>query len=155
MSWTKDAPLEVALDRLEWALGKAATRYYERDTLPPLTRALISVEKALLSHAAAADGPDGAFTRLIDPETLPFTPLAQHVGELRQEHLALHRRGASLRRQLESALRSVPPDAGPPDAAEAALRDHVADLGRRCRKLLADIQCHWLNEKNLIRSSAM
>jgi hypothetical protein len=150
---TDDAPLEVALDRLEWALGKAGMQYYQRDAIAPLIRALISVEKALLSHAATADGPTGAFTQLIDPSSLPFTPLAQHVGELRQEHLALHRRAASLRRQLESAIRSVPADSGPADAAEAALRRHLADLCRGGRPLLADIRRHRDMEKDLILSS--
>jgi hypothetical protein len=153
MSGTNDAPLEVALDRLEWALDKAAMHYFQRDAIAPLIRALLSVEKALLLHAAAADGPTGAFTRYIDPTTLPFTPLAQHVGELRQEHLALHRRAAGLRRQLEAAIRSVPPHSGPPDAAENALRLHLGELSRSGRRLLTDIQRHRETEKDLILSS--
>jgi hypothetical protein len=148
-----DAPLEVALDRLEWALGKAGMQYYKRDAIPPLVRALLSVEKALLSHAAAADGPAGTFRQLIDPTSLPFTPLAQHVDELRQEHLSLHRRATGIRRQLESAIRSVPPDSGPPDSAETALRRHLGDLCKSCRPLMADIQRHRDTEKDLILSS--
>jgi hypothetical protein len=153
MSGTNDAPLEVALDRLQWALDKAATHGFQRDAIAPLTRALLSAEKALLSHAAAADGPTGAFTQFIEPNTLPFTPLAQHVGELRQEHLALHRRAAGLRRQLEGAIRSVPPQSGPPDAAETALLSHLGELCRNGRRLLADIQRHRDTEKDLILSS--
>jgi hypothetical protein len=153
MAWTHDAPLEVALDRLEWALGKAARQAYQREAIPPLIRALLSVEKALLSHAVRADGPAGAFTRLVDPSTLPFTPLALHIGELRREHLLLHRRAAGVRRQLESAIRAVPADPGPPDAAESALRRHVADLCKSGRALLADIQRHRNTEQELILSS--
>jgi hypothetical protein len=153
MSWTHDAPLEVSLDRLEWALGKAALTYYQREAMGPLIRALVSVEKALLTHAAATDGPTGAFTQLIDPSTLPFTPLAQHVGELRQEHRALHRRSAGLRRQLECAMRSVPADSGPPDAAETALRQHLGDLCKTARPLLADIKRHRETERELILST--
>jgi hypothetical protein len=153
MSWIKDAPLEVALDRLEWALGKAALKGYQRGVMPPLIRALQCVEKALLMHATAADGPAGAFTQLIDPSSLPFTPLAQHVGELRQEHLALHRRASVLRRQLEGAMRTVPASAGPPDAAEAALRRHFAELCKDGSALLVDIQRHRDTEKELILSS--
>jgi len=153
MSWTSDAPLEVALDRLEWALGKAAMQYFRHDAIAPLIRALISMEKALRSHAAAADGPAGAFTQLIDPTTLPFTPLAQHVGELREEHLALHRRAAGLRRQLEAAIRSVPAHSGPPDAAETALRRHLDELCKSARPLMADIKRHRDMEKELILNS--
>jgi hypothetical protein len=153
MAWTNDAPLEVARDRLEWALGKAARQAYQRGAIPPLIRALVSVEKALLAHAAAADGPAGAFTRLVDPSALPFTALALHVGELRQEHLALHRRAAGLRRQLESAVRAVPGDAGPPDAAETALRRHLGELCKNGRALLTDIQRHQNTEQELIVSS--
>ncbi len=153
MAWTNDAPLEVALDRLEWALDKAAMHYFERDAIFPLVRALISMEKALQMHAAAADSPSGAFTQLIDPTTLPFTPLAQQVGELRQEHLALQRRAAVLRRQLEQAIHSVPAHSGPPDGAETALRRHLGELCKRARPLLADIKRHRDREKDLILSS--
>ncbi len=153
MAGFNDAPLEMARDRLEWALGKAARLYYQREAIPPMIRALLSVEKALLSHAAAADSPAGAFTRLVDPAALPFSPLARHVGELRQEHLALHRCAAGLRRQLESAIRNVPADAGPPDAAETALRRHLGDLCKTGRALLADIQRHQTTETELIVTS--
>jgi hypothetical protein len=153
MSWTNDAPLEVALDRLEWALDKAAMQYFRREAIPPLIRALLSMEKALQAHATRADGPSGAFTQLIDPTTLPFTALAQHVGELRHEHQALHRRTAGLRRQLEGAMRSVPAHSGPPDAAETALRRHLGDLCKGARPLLADIKRHRDTEKELIASS--
>jgi hypothetical protein len=153
MAWIEDAPLQVALDRLEWALGKAAQQAYQREAISPLIRALLSVEKALLSHAAAADGPAGPFTRLVDPSTLPFTALALHVGELREEHLALHGRAAVLRRQLEGAIRAVPADPGPPDAAETALRRHLGELCKNGRALLTDIQRHQRTEKELIVSS--
>jgi hypothetical protein len=153
MAWTHDAVLEIALDRLEWALRKAGKQYYQREAIPPLIRALLSVEKALLTHTAAADGPGGAFRRLVDPSALPFTPLAQHVGELRQEHIALQRRATTLRSQLEGALHTVPADFGPADAAETALRQRLGELCKSGRPLLADIQRHRNVERDLIVSS--
>jgi hypothetical protein len=153
MTWTKDAPLEVALDRLEWALDKAARQCHQREAMGPVIRALISMEKALRLHAAAADAPAGPFTRLVDPGSLPFTPLSQHVGDLRREHQALERRAAGLRRQLEGAIRSVPAHSGPSDAAENALHRHLGLLCKDARPLLADIKRHRDTEKELILTS--
>jgi hypothetical protein len=153
MIWTHDAPLEVGLDRLEWALDKAGRQYYQREAIGPVIRALLSVEKALRMHAAAAEAPAGPFTRLIDPSSLPFTPLSQHVGDLRREHQALERRVAGLRRRLEGAIRSVPAHSGPTDDAENALHRHLGSLCKDVRPLMADIKRHRDTEKELILSS--
>src|SRR2546423_8452485 len=82
---TNDAALTMAVDRLQWALGRATVR---PESLPPVLRALKACQLALTTHEAVWETPQRLFA-LVDPTLLPFHAVQQRVLLLREEHRTL------------------------------------------------------------------
>src|SRR5438132_756845 len=97
MQPTNDAALNVAVDRLEWALQRVVPR---PESLEPVLRALDACQRALTAHVVLWESPEG-FLALADPNLLPFDAIHQRAVRLREEHTGLAAQLSRLRAAIQ------------------------------------------------------
>jgi hypothetical protein len=134
----EEAPLAFAVGRLQWALAQPL-RWGEPEWPARTARALAGLQSALAWHTASLESRSGLFAEVVDPDLLPFTPAAEEVKHLRQEHRDYQLRLGAMQHQLARAMSA---------GANEWFR-RLIDVARGAEQLATQMGEHLQSEKEL------